>query len=184
MKKQLLNEQFVRMRKLAGLITESKRTSYGIDVWTDDELGVEDLFEEMKFRLQKLQEETTSKEWKRALNKCEMDLEKWADNLGKYTSTLGTVDIDDVPTIKFEEQREYHPGGTDTIGWGSGVYIDILTSLTPNQASKLETKINNEVVNDAKMELQPNGKYKLFLPFDGYYANTVSLLKKLGIKYD
>ena len=54
MKKQLLNEQFVRMRKLAGLITESKRTSYGIDVWTDDELGVEDLFEEMKFRLQKL----------------------------------------------------------------------------------------------------------------------------------
>lgn len=98
----ILNEQFTRMQRLAGLITESKRTSYGVDVWTDDELGVENLFEEIIARLQKLQEETTSKEWKKALNKCEIDLVRWADDLGNYTRTLGMVDIDDVPTIEFE----------------------------------------------------------------------------------
>jgi transcriptional regulator with AAA-type ATPase domain len=76
-------------------------TPYGIDVWTDEELGVEELFEEMKARLQKLQEETTEPAWRKALKQSEMDLEKWADKLGMYSRKLGMVGVDNTPTISF-----------------------------------------------------------------------------------
>lgn len=73
---------------------EIKRTPGGIDVWLDTELGVEDLFEELKARLQKLQEETNEYGWRKALKESERDLEKWADNLEKYSSKWGLIGTD------------------------------------------------------------------------------------------
>jgi heterodisulfide reductase subunit B len=76
-------------------------TPYGLDVWTDEELGVEELYEELKARLQKLQEVATEYGWRKVLKQSETDLEKWADNLGRYSRKLGMVGIDNTPVIKF-----------------------------------------------------------------------------------
>ena len=58
---------------------------------------------------------------------------------------------------------------------------DIKTKLTPEQ-QKAIIKQTNKMFDGGKIVPGQGGKFMLYVPFGGDYANAVGILKKLGIK--
>ena len=79
------------------------------------------------------------------------------------------------------EQGAYSPGSSDANDWDSGIHINIKTKLTPEQ-QKAIIKQTNKMFDGGKIVPGQGGKFMLYVPFGGDYANAVGILKKLGIK--